>query len=87
MATVAAQYQDPSTRADLVRDGTVLVPPQLPPFLATVFDLKSISGSPSAEEVKLVHAAIRTLNSLLHSENYARVRYIQTGFDVLEASS
>ncbi|CUA67642.1 hypothetical protein RSOLAG22IIIB_07500 [Rhizoctonia solani] len=40
-----------------------LVPPQLPPFLASVFNLKPILSDPSREEVKLVHEAIRALNN------------------------
>ncbi|CEL58667.1 hypothetical protein RSOLAG1IB_08731 [Rhizoctonia solani AG-1 IB] len=43
-----------------------LVPPQLPPFLASVFKLKPILGHPSREEVKLVHEAIRALNNFMH---------------------
>ncbi|KAL5632045.1 hypothetical protein ACGC1H_000165 [Rhizoctonia solani] len=34
-----------------------IVPPQLPPVLASVFDLKPILGNPSRGEVKLVHEA------------------------------
>jgi hypothetical protein len=45
-----------------------LVPPQLPPFLASVFKLKPILGHPSREEVKLVHEAIRALNNFMHSQ-------------------
>ncbi|CAE7200257.1 unnamed protein product [Rhizoctonia solani] len=41
-----------------------LVPPQLPPFLANVFNLKPILSNPSGDEVKLVHEAIRALNNL-----------------------
>ncbi|CAE6437113.1 unnamed protein product [Rhizoctonia solani] len=44
-----------------------LVPPQLPPFLASVFKLKPILGHPSREEVKLVHEAIRALNNFMHN--------------------
>lgn len=51
----------------------MLVPPQLPPFLATIFDLKPITGVPSGEEVKLVHATIRSLSTFLQSENLAGV--------------
>ncbi|CAE7207585.1 unnamed protein product [Rhizoctonia solani] len=42
---------------------TTLVPPQLPPFLANVFNLKPIVGNPSCEEVKLVHEAVRALHN------------------------
>ncbi|CAE6372257.1 unnamed protein product [Rhizoctonia solani] len=46
-------------------DSTILlVPPQLPPFLASIFDLKPILGSPSPREVNLVHSAIRALNNV-----------------------
>ncbi|KAH7335833.1 hypothetical protein B0J17DRAFT_667992 [Rhizoctonia solani] len=44
-----------------------LVPPQLPPFLASVFDLKPIVGDPTREQVKLVHEAVRALNNFLHT--------------------
>ncbi|KEP50555.1 hypothetical protein V565_077980 [Rhizoctonia solani 123E] len=44
-----------------------LAPPQLPPFLASVFDLKPILGNPSRGEVKLVHEAVRALNNFLHA--------------------
>ncbi|KAJ1300481.1 hypothetical protein OPQ81_005295 [Rhizoctonia solani] len=46
---------------------TRLVPPQLPHFLANVFNLKPIVGTPNREEVKLVHEAVRALNNLLHT--------------------
>lgn len=46
----------------------MLAPPQLPSFLADVFDLKPIASVPSAQEVKLVHAAIRATGSYLYSE-------------------
>ncbi|CAE6468646.1 unnamed protein product [Rhizoctonia solani] len=44
-----------------------LVPPQLPPFLASVFNLKPILGNPSREEIKLVHEAVRAMNNFLHT--------------------
>ncbi|KDN38371.1 hypothetical protein RSAG8_09575, partial [Rhizoctonia solani AG-8 WAC10335] len=46
---------------------TSLIPPQLPPFLANVFNLKPILGNPNREEVKLVHEAVRALNNFLHT--------------------
>ncbi|CAE7152144.1 unnamed protein product [Rhizoctonia solani] len=48
-------------------DTISLVPPELPPFLANVFNLKPILGNPSPDEVKVVHEAVRTLNNLLHT--------------------
>ncbi|KAG8770333.1 hypothetical protein FRC12_004350 [Ceratobasidium sp. 428] len=42
----------------------VLTPPTLPTFLAEMFDLRPIEGSPSDEEVKIVHAAMRALNDV-----------------------
>ncbi|KAJ1300483.1 hypothetical protein OPQ81_005297 [Rhizoctonia solani] len=45
-----------------------LVPPQLPSILANVFKLRPIVGSPSPEEVKLVHEGLRALNNLSHSK-------------------
>ncbi|CAE6541861.1 unnamed protein product [Rhizoctonia solani] len=44
-----------------------LVPPQLPSFLANVFQLKPIVGNPSRGEVKLVHETVRALNNFLHT--------------------
>ncbi|KAG9120985.1 hypothetical protein FRC07_003256 [Ceratobasidium sp. 392] len=38
----------------------ITTPPTLPPFLADKFDLKPVEGVPSDEEVKMVHAVIRT---------------------------
>ncbi|CAE7207576.1 unnamed protein product [Rhizoctonia solani] len=48
-------------------DAVSLVPPELPPFLANMFNLKPILGNPSPDEVKVVHEAVRTLNNLLHT--------------------
>ncbi|CUA69484.1 hypothetical protein RSOLAG22IIIB_08491 [Rhizoctonia solani] len=48
-------------------EATPLVPPQLPPFLANVFNLKPIVSDPSRGEVKLVHDAVRALNNFLHT--------------------
>ncbi|CUA67641.1 hypothetical protein RSOLAG22IIIB_07499 [Rhizoctonia solani] len=48
-------------------EATPLVPPQLPPFLANVFNLKPIVGNPSRGEVKLVHDAVRALDNFLHT--------------------
>ncbi|KAH7335832.1 hypothetical protein B0J17DRAFT_667988 [Rhizoctonia solani] len=44
-----------------------LFPPQLPPFLVNVFNLRPILGNPSREEVKLVHEALRALNNFFHT--------------------
>ncbi|KDN38373.1 LOW QUALITY PROTEIN: hypothetical protein RSAG8_09577, partial [Rhizoctonia solani AG-8 WAC10335] len=44
-----------------------LVPPQLPPFLANVFNLKPILGNPNRDEVKLVHEAVRALHNFPHT--------------------
>ncbi|CAE6469452.1 unnamed protein product [Rhizoctonia solani] len=41
--------------------------PILPPFLANVFNLKPILGNPSPDEVKVVHEAVRALNNFLHA--------------------
>ncbi|CUA69482.1 Cytadherence high molecular weight protein 1 [Rhizoctonia solani] len=40
-----------------------LVPPELPPLLASLFNLKPIHGNPSGQEVRLVHEAVRALNN------------------------
>ncbi|CUA74834.1 hypothetical protein RSOLAG22IIIB_05729 [Rhizoctonia solani] len=44
----------------------ILTPPQLPPFLSAVYDLKPIMGKPSDEEIKVLHAVIRSLNAVAH---------------------
>ncbi|CAE6416082.1 unnamed protein product [Rhizoctonia solani] len=46
---------------------TPLVPPQLPPFLSSIFNLKPILGHPNREEIKLVHEAVRALNNFMHT--------------------
>ncbi|CAE6541873.1 unnamed protein product [Rhizoctonia solani] len=48
-------------------EATPLIPPQLPSFLDNIFKLKPIIGNPTREEVKLVHEAIRALNSFPHA--------------------
>lgn len=68
MATLGENYTD-STHSSGGNYDIVLVPPQLPPFLSVEFNLKPIVGTPSAEEVKLVHAVIRASSTFLHSEN------------------
>ncbi|KAG8719302.1 hypothetical protein FRC09_011346 [Ceratobasidium sp. 395] len=44
----------------------LLTPPTLPAFLADMFDLRPIEGTPSDEEVNMVHAAVRALNDVAH---------------------
>ncbi|KAG8702543.1 hypothetical protein FRC08_003417 [Ceratobasidium sp. 394] len=43
-----------------------LIPPVLPPFLASTYDLKPVEGVPGDEEVKMVHAVIRALNDVVN---------------------
>ncbi|CAE6473741.1 unnamed protein product [Rhizoctonia solani] len=43
-----------------------LTPPQLPTFLSDTYTLRPIIGKPKEEEVKVIHAAIRGLNSISH---------------------
>ncbi|CAE6527610.1 unnamed protein product [Rhizoctonia solani] len=56
----------PGSATNDIHETEALVPPQLPSFLANVFNLKPIVGNPSSEEVKLVHEAVRALNNFLH---------------------
>ncbi|CAE6541868.1 unnamed protein product [Rhizoctonia solani] len=56
-----------SAANDSSNEAITLVPPQLPPFLANVFNLKPIVGNPSRGEAKLVHEAVRALNNFLHT--------------------
>ncbi|CAE7234157.1 unnamed protein product [Rhizoctonia solani] len=44
----------------------VLTPPQLPPYLASMHELKPIVGKPVGEDVKVIHAVIRALNAVNH---------------------
>ncbi|QRV82957.1 hypothetical protein RhiJN_10973 [Ceratobasidium sp. AG-Ba] len=44
----------------------MLTPPKLPRFLADLVNLRVIEGVPTDSEVKLVHAAIRSLNEVVH---------------------
>ncbi|CAE6392438.1 unnamed protein product [Rhizoctonia solani] len=46
--------------------GMVLTPPQLPDYLSDTYVLNRITGKPTDEEIKLIHAAIRGLNSVSH---------------------
>ncbi|CAE6461048.1 unnamed protein product [Rhizoctonia solani] len=46
--------------------GMVLTPPQLPTYLSDTYVLNRIVGKPTDEEIKLIHAAIRGLNSVAH---------------------
>ncbi|KAG8705232.1 hypothetical protein FRC08_001763 [Ceratobasidium sp. 394] len=41
-----------------------LVPPVLPPFLASTYDLKPVEDPPSDGEVKMVHAVMRALDDV-----------------------
>lgn len=70
MTTVVRPYPGYPTHNHYGHHETTLTPPQLPPSLATLFDLRPITGLPSAEEIKLIHAAIRTLNTLLHTPEF-----------------
>lgn len=54
-------------------DADALIPPKLPSFLASTFDLRPIIGTPTNEQVKLIHGALRALNSMLHGELYAQL--------------
>lgn len=50
----------------------VYIPPNLPAYLTDQSDLKAVVGVPSDDEVKLIHTAIRTVESVSHGK--------QTGF-------
>ncbi|CAE6541859.1 unnamed protein product [Rhizoctonia solani] len=50
-------------------ESVTLVPPELPPLLASLFNLKPILGNPSHEEVRLVHEAVRALNNFPQSKH------------------
>ncbi|CAE6496094.1 unnamed protein product [Rhizoctonia solani] len=45
---------------------TVLVPPQLPAYLSDTYAMKPIVGKPTDEDVKTIHAVIRSLNVVAH---------------------
>lgn len=42
----------------------VYLPPKLPAYLMGAFDLKPVLGTPSNDEVKLIHAAIRAVENI-----------------------
>ncbi|KAF8593662.1 hypothetical protein BDV93DRAFT_549470 [Ceratobasidium sp. AG-I] len=44
----------------------IYTPPKLPSYLANSFDLKPVTGVPSDDEVKMIHAAIRTVECVSH---------------------
>ncbi|KAG8757320.1 hypothetical protein FRC11_004649 [Ceratobasidium sp. 423] len=45
---------------------TVIFPPRLPAYLSDMYDLKPIVGTPVDEDVKTIHAAIRSQNTIAH---------------------
>ncbi|CAE6372296.1 unnamed protein product [Rhizoctonia solani] len=45
---------------------TVLIPPQIPAYLSDTHTLKQIVGKPTDEDVKAIHAVIRTQNTMAH---------------------
>ncbi|CAE6439328.1 unnamed protein product [Rhizoctonia solani] len=49
---------------------TVLIPPQLPTYLSEMHNLKRIVGKPTGEDVKAIHAVIRTQNTMAHLPNF-----------------
>ncbi|KAB5590479.1 hypothetical protein CTheo_6061 [Ceratobasidium theobromae] len=52
--------------ADPSINGFVYNPPVLPPYLAATHELKSITGVPTDEQVKAIHAVIRAVNVMSH---------------------
>ncbi|CAE6374438.1 unnamed protein product [Rhizoctonia solani] len=50
-------------------NGQILSPPELPPYLKTVHDLKPILGAPSDEEVIGIHAVMRIANQVVDVED------------------
>jgi len=47
---------------------TVYTPPRLPAYLADAYQLKSLTGVPTDEEVTEIHAVIRAMEAVSHSE-------------------
>ncbi|CAE6441340.1 unnamed protein product [Rhizoctonia solani] len=45
---------------------TVYNPPSLPAYLASTHHLKAISGVPSDEDIKAIHAVIKAVNGISH---------------------
>ncbi|CAE6474089.1 unnamed protein product [Rhizoctonia solani] len=45
---------------------TLISPPHLPTYLSDTYDLKPIVGKPADEDVKVIHAVIRSLNAMAH---------------------
>ncbi|KAF8600145.1 hypothetical protein BDV93DRAFT_546494 [Ceratobasidium sp. AG-I] len=44
----------------------IYTPPRLPSYFSNSFNLKPVTGVPSDAEVKMIHAAIRTVDSVSH---------------------
>ena len=58
-------------RTDSVQNdamAAIYTPPELPAYLANTFDLKPVVGVPSDHQVKMIHAAIRTVDSVSHGK-------------------
>lgn len=49
-------------------ESIVYAPPRIPPYLADAYELKSVTGVPTDEEVKEIHAVIRAMEAVSHSE-------------------
>lgn len=52
--------------------GQAYDPPRLPNYLRNVYDLKTIVGVPSDEEIIGIHAVIRTAFNVSHGESHRR---------------
>lgn len=48
------------------RNDNTYVPPRLPSYLSATYELKPIVGVPNDEDVKAIHAVIRTANAVAH---------------------
>ncbi|CAE6428905.1 unnamed protein product [Rhizoctonia solani] len=49
---------------------TVLIPPALPTYLSDTHTLNQIVGKPTDEDVKAIHAVVRTQNTMSHLPNF-----------------
>ncbi|CEL62930.1 hypothetical protein RSOLAG1IB_12609 [Rhizoctonia solani AG-1 IB] len=43
-----------------------ITPPKLPDYLSGMYDLMPVMGKPTEEQLKTIHAVIRTQNSISH---------------------
>jgi hypothetical protein len=51
-----------------------LTPPKLPVYLSGMYELMPVMGKPTEEQLKTIHAVIRTQNSISHGKSIDSVK-------------